>query len=111
MTSSRQRLLDGVAANADHVAGLEGEHGGIVAASQSSNADDEHDPEGATVAYERQQLLAMLQQARRTRDDLQRALQRLDDGTYGVCVRCGGAIGPERLEARPSAATCIACAT
>jgi RNA polymerase-binding transcription factor DksA len=38
------------------------------------------------------------------------ALARLDAGTYGVCVQCGGPIAPERLRARPVVRTCIACA-
>ena len=37
------------------------------------------------------------------------ALKRLDDGTYGTCVRCGRPIGEERLEARPWASLCIDC--
>jgi DnaK suppressor protein len=39
-----------------------------------------------------------------------RALERIVAGTYGECVRCGGQIGPARLEARPEAALCIDCA-
>lgn len=39
-----------------------------------------------------------------------RALARIEDGTYGECVRCGGDISPARLEARPEAALCIDCA-
>lgn len=106
----RARLLAELEANARHVAGLEREHAEIVAASASSNADDEHDPEGATIAFERQQLVALLQQARRTRVDLERGLEQLDAGTYGTCESCGVPIAPERLEARPDARTCIACA-
>ncbi|HEX4800228.1 MAG TPA: TraR/DksA family transcriptional regulator [Sphingomicrobium sp.] len=41
---------------------------------------------------------------------VKRALARIDDGTYGECVRCGGAIAPARLDARPEAALCIDCA-
>jgi len=40
-----------------------------------------------------------------------RALNRLENGTYGECVRCGGEIAAKRLEARPEAALCIACAS
>lgn len=39
-----------------------------------------------------------------------RALERIAAGTYGECVRCGEAIAPARLEARPEAALCIDCA-
>ena len=41
---------------------------------------------------------------------VKRALGRIEDGTYGTCVRCGGEIGAARLEARPEAALCIDCA-
>jgi RNA polymerase-binding transcription factor DksA len=41
---------------------------------------------------------------------VKRALGRIEDGTYGECVRCGGDIAPERLAARPEAALCIDCA-
>ena len=41
---------------------------------------------------------------------VKRALARLQDGTYGTCVRCGVEIAPARLEARPEAALCINCA-
>lgn len=41
---------------------------------------------------------------------VKRALARIEDGTYGVCVRCGDKVAPERLEARPEAALCIGCA-
>jgi len=42
---------------------------------------------------------------------VQRALIRIENGTYGECVRCGTAIAPKRLEARPEAALCIECAS
>ena len=43
-------------------------------------------------------------------ESVQRALGRIEDGTYGTCVRCGEPIAPERLDARPEAALCIHCA-
>lgn len=42
---------------------------------------------------------------------VQRALARIESGTYGECVRCGTQIAPGRLEARPEAALCIECAS
>ena len=83
----------------------------IVAASQSSNADDEHDPEGATIAFERQQVAALLEQARRRLADVDAAVTAVEAGTYGRCESCGKPIAPERLAARPTARTCIDCAT
>jgi RNA polymerase-binding protein DksA len=82
----------------------------VVEASKASNADDEHDPEGATIAFERQQVAALLDQARRRLADVEAALARRDAGDYGVCESCGRPIAPERLAARPAARTCIDCA-
>ena len=82
----------------------------VVAASASSNADDEHDPEGATIAFERQQVVALLEQARRRLADVEAALAHRAAGDYGICENCGRPIAPERLAARPAARTCIDCA-
>jgi DnaK suppressor protein len=81
-----------------------------VAASRSSNADDEHDPEGATIAFERQQVAALLDRTRRRLADVEAALERRAAGHYGVCETCGRPIASERLTARPAARTCIDCA-
>jgi len=82
----------------------------LFAASRSSNADDEHDPEGSTIAFERAQLTALLAAGRRRIADLDDALERSAAGTYGGCERCGRPIPAERLAARPFATTCVACA-
>lgn len=95
---------------AAQIAALTGDFDGMVAASASSNADDEHDPEGATIAFERAQVLAVLQQAQRHAAEIDEALARLDAGTYGICTTCGGEVGVDRLAARPAARTCIRCA-
>lgn len=95
----------------DQVAGLEREFGDIVAASQAANADDEHDPEGATIAYERQHVVALLEQARAHLAAIDEALSRLDEGDYGRCEVCGEPIAPERLAARPTATRCVTCAS
>ncbi|AGZ41919.1 TraR/DksA family transcriptional regulator [Actinoplanes friuliensis] len=79
-------------------------------ASRSSNADDEHDPEGSTIAFERAQLTALLAAGRRRLADLDAALERSAAGTYGFCERCGKAIPAERLAVRPFAVTCVSCA-
>ncbi|WP_426514207.1 TraR/DksA family transcriptional regulator [Dactylosporangium sp. McL0621] len=102
-----QRRRDEAAAE---VRALESDLRAVFEASRESNADDEHDPEGSTIAYERAQLTAVLEATRRRRTDLDDALARLDAGTYGVCERCGRPIPPERLLARPAARTCVACA-
>ena len=92
------------------VAGLERDLDGVVRASEASNADDEHDPEGATIAFERAQLQAVLRAARGRLEDVQSALARVDEPGWGRCEACGGDVGAERLQARPSARRCVGCA-
>src|ERR1700743_4028655 len=64
------------------MAGLEREFSDIVTATQAANTDDEHDPEGATIAYERQHVVALLDQAREHLAAIDEALARLDTGGY-----------------------------
>jgi RNA polymerase-binding transcription factor DksA len=82
----------------------------IVAASESANLDDEHDPEGSTVGFERAQVQALLDAARARLTELDAARERLDRGAYGICDTCGAAISSLRLEAQPAARTCVECA-
>jgi DnaK suppressor protein len=103
-------LLAERAAVLGQIEALTREFDGVVDASRSSNADDEHDPEGATIAFERQQVVALLEQARSRLADVDAALARREAGGYGVCESCGRPIAPERLAARPAARTCIDCA-
>jgi DnaK suppressor protein len=93
------------------LAGLTGRFDEIVAASLHSNADDEHDPEGATIAFERSQVDALVLQARQDLAEVAAAEGRLAAGTWGVCERCGGRIPEGRMEARPTATTCVPCAS
>jgi DnaK suppressor protein len=104
------RLRAVLAQTDDQLKGLRRQHDEIVAASRDSNADDEHDPEGSTIAFERQQVTALIRGLQATRADAERALTAVDAGTYGRCERCGQPIGAARLQARPTARTCITCA-
>jgi RNA polymerase-binding transcription factor DksA len=83
---------------------------GIVEYSALGSVDDEHDPEGATIAFERSHVHGLLLRARDHLAEVDRALERLDEGTYGVCEGCRSPIAVERLAARPAATTCIRCA-
>ena len=83
----------------------------IVSANEQANTDDEHDPEGTTIAFERSQVSALLRQAHEDRTALGAAMDRVDgDPGYGVCTECGAFIGAERMLALPAASRCIACA-
>jgi DnaK suppressor protein len=103
LARERERVLDRLAA-------LEREFASSVEAAREANADDEHDPEGATLAFERQHVAAHISRARDQLAEIDAALTRLAAGRYGTCVRCGRTIPAGRLTARPAAATCLACA-
>ena len=93
------------------LASLTDEYDDVVAASLDTNADDEHDPEGATIAFERSQVDSLVRQTRHHLDELAAAEERLAAGTYGTCETCGRPIAQARLEARPVARECIDCAS
>ena len=98
------------AATLERLSGLEREFRGIVESSGSAGTDDEHDPEGATIAFERQHVAALIGQAHDHLAQIHAALRRLAEGSYGRCERCGQPIGAARLAARPVATSCISCA-
>jgi DnaK suppressor protein len=106
----RELLLAERARAGQRVAALERQFAGIAEAASAGGTDDEHDPEGATLAFERQHTAALLDQARERLAAIDVALARLQDGRYGRCDRCGQPIGADRLAARPAALTCISCA-
>lgn len=82
----------------------------VAAVAAGGNMDDEHDPEGSTVAFEREQLAALRAQAQDHLKDVDAALERLAANRYGICERCGNPIGEERLAALPAVRLCLACA-
>ena len=94
---------------AERIAALTRDFDAIVASSAITPPDDEHDPDGATVAFERAQIAALLISARAQLDDLDAALDRLGGGVYGVCEGCAEPIAYERLLARPATRSCVAC--
>lgn len=96
---------------ADQIADLTASFDDVVESAELAVNDDEHDPDGSTVAFERAQVAALLRDARVRLADLDRALERLHDGTYGTCEKCKGPIAAERLVARPMAELCVECAS
>jgi len=103
LAAARERTLA-------RLASLEREFAGIVEAARDAGTDDEHDPEGATLAFERQHVAALADAAREDLAEIQAALARLADGSYGTCQACSARISAERLAARPAARTCVGCA-
>ena len=63
----------------------------------------------ASQVFEQQRDLALRDKDQQHLAAVDAALARLDDGTFGTCVRCGRPIAPERLDALPWAAHCIDC--
>jgi RNA polymerase-binding transcription factor DksA len=106
----RRRLAGEREVTLARLASLTGDHDAMVAASLDTNADDEHDPEGATIAFERSQIGSLVRQVRHHLAEVEAALARVEADTYGVCERCGAPIGGQRLEALPAARLCIDCA-
>jgi DnaK suppressor protein len=82
----------------------------IVEASETDPPDDEHDPEGATIAWERMQTASLLDQAREHLAALSDAIDRLGRDDFGICERCGEPIAIERLMALPTSRMCVSCA-
>ena len=107
----RSRVLAELIRLDEQIATLTRSFDDIVDAAVQSNLDDEHDPEGTTIAFERQQVAALLRQAKADRDAMLLAQERLEQPGYGVCEHCKGFVGVERLLALPSAARCISCAS
>jgi RNA polymerase-binding transcription factor DksA len=107
---ARDRLLAEATRARERLAALTRELDAVVDAAEASPPDDEHDPDGATVGFERAQLAALVDTTRQHLRDLDAALARVDAGDYGRCTRCGGPIASERLAALPTATLCVTCA-
>jgi len=68
---------------------------------------DQHQGDTGTETFEREKDFSLLEQLEAEIGDLDAALRKIDDGTYGICEVCGKEIEPERLEAVPGTRTCI----
>jgi DnaK suppressor protein len=72
------------------------------------DAGDDSADAGAKT-FQREHELALTQNARELLTQIERALTRIEDGSYGVCESCGEAIGKARLQAFPRAVLCVSC--
>lgn len=107
---SPERLLADHRTEVQHrIESLQRHLASIVESATWTTNDDEHDPEGVTIAYERAQTQGLLADAKAELDALDQAAHRIETGTYGQCQRCGKRISKERLEALPAATLCIRC--
>lgn len=82
----------------------------VIEGSRWSTDDDEHDPEGSTIAFERAKIVTLIADTETELRELDAASARIDAGSYGQCELCGKPIADIRLEALPTARHCIECA-
>lgn len=99
----RKRIADAIAyLHEDNPRNLEDELGEI-----AGRGSDNHLGDMASVTFDRELDEGLEEGAQQTLAQIDRALSRLDDGSYGTCERCGKEIPAERLHARPWATLCI----
>jgi RNA polymerase-binding transcription factor DksA len=67
----------------------------------------QHQADIGTETFDRERDVSILEQVEAELADVEVALRRLDDGTYGTCEACGRVIGDSRLEAKPEARLCL----
>jgi RNA polymerase-binding protein DksA len=103
LVQERERIVDTIAhLHEEHNRPMEDELGEL-----AGRGTDNHLGDMATVTFDRELDEGLEEGAMQTLAQIDRALARLDDGTYGICERCSKPIGEERLHARPWATLCI----
>ncbi|WP_089251487.1 TraR/DksA family transcriptional regulator [Rhodococcoides kyotonense] len=107
--TARDLIEEVRAATVARLASLREQFAAIVAGSEWTTDDDEHDPEGSTIAFERAKIVGLARDAEDELRELDAAETRLAEGEYGLCERCGDAISDARLEALVTARRCIRC--
>jgi RNA polymerase-binding transcription factor DksA len=106
---ARERL-DAERARLEHLRGtFDGEHDESSDESSSElSHNDQHPADSGSETFEREKDFSILEQVEAELADVEFALKRLDEGTYGTCEACRAPIGDERLEALPAARFCLA---
>lgn len=103
----REHLVELVTANRAEVLEAEHELSDLMRGTGDAAGDDQAD--AGTKTFEREHEIAIVKNARELLEQTERALERLDAGTYGTCEGCGNPIGKLRLQARPRATLCLSC--
>ena len=103
LEEERQRIAGAIAyLHEENPRNLEDELGEV-----AGRGSDNHLGDMAAITFDRELDEGLEEGAQQTLEQIDRALARLDEGSYGTCERCGHAIGEERLRARPWATLCI----
>lgn len=112
-TTTMTRLRDALEAERDRLLGeieeYEAEGQETLSDVSGENNYRDHMADQGSATFARELDATLEEQARETLAQIERALTRIDAGTYGTCGRCGAVIPPERLEAMPEAELCLAC--
>jgi len=75
----------------------------------SADGADNHIGDDSDIVYEQEKLLTVREELTDRKTRIEHALKKMDDGTWGICERCGTPIAEERLDALPFVALCITC--
>ena len=103
LEQERERIVDAIAyLHEENPRNMEDEVGEL-----AGRGADNHLGDMASVTFDRELDEGLEEGAQQTLAQIDRAIAKLDDGTYGTCERCGKPIGEERLRARPWATLCI----
>ena len=103
LEQERERIVSALAhMHEENTTSMEDELGHITGRAQENHLGDM-----GSITFERELDEGLEEGAQQTLVQIDRAVAKLDDGTYGTCERCGRAIGEERLRARPWALLCI----
>jgi len=105
----KKRLLDERERVFGEIAELDADLSTSFEESSGESPYDQHMAENATATLDREMDLTLQDTARATLAQIERALHKLDDGTYGRCDECGKPIGEGRLAVAPSATLCVDC--
>jgi RNA polymerase-binding transcription factor len=105
LVEERKRVRDAIDyLHAEHPGSLDEE------VEEISAGSDNHLAETATATLDRELDYSLEENSEQVLNEIDGALRRMDEGTYGICASCGKEIAEERLEARPWASLCIDCA-
>jgi RNA polymerase-binding protein DksA len=106
----RDALLEERRRVAAAIENIHDEHPGSMADETGEDAAfDNHLADTATETYDRELDYTLEENSEHVLADIDAALSRIEEGTYGICTNCGKQIPEERLEARPWATLCIDC--
>jgi DnaK suppressor protein len=110
LTHQRQLLLDERSTYVESAAALKAQADSLALEHEPGDVQfDEEGGEGGTANVDREMDLHLSAQARATVLEIDRALAKIEDGTYGLCEQCGDPIPEPRLQALPYAALCVSC--